>query len=92
MKQKLLQQQRQQLTDRIKGVLEFMVNIKRTEPPQPLLTRDEILYIAKKLAEERKWCVKLALAVLECRLDADRRFREAQLAYSLLREEITKGL
>jgi hypothetical protein len=59
--------------------------------PQPLLTRNEILYIAKKLANDRNWCVKLALAVVECRLDAERRFREADLAYSLLNEEITRG-
>jgi hypothetical protein len=64
----------------------------RTEPPpQPLVTRNEILYVAKKLANERKWCIKLALAVVECRLEAEQRYREADLAYSLLNEEITKG-
>lgn len=65
----------------------------RTEtPPQPLLTRNEILSIAKKLANDRNWCVKLALAVVESRLDAERRYREANLAYCLLNEEITRGL
>jgi hypothetical protein len=68
-----------------------MTNTTRTEPPQPLLTRNEILDVAKKLAHDRNWTVKLALAVLQCRLDADRRYREADLAYSLLDEEITRG-
>jgi hypothetical protein len=68
-----------------------MTNSTRTEPPQPLLTRNEILDVAKKLAHDRNWKVKVALAVLQCRLDADRRYREAQLAYSLLEEEITRG-
>jgi hypothetical protein len=63
----------------------------RTEPPQPLLTRGEILDIAKKLAHDRKWPVKLALAILQCRLDAERRYRVADLAYSLLDEVITRG-
>ncbi|MDQ3837286.1 MAG: hypothetical protein M3270_10195 [Thermoproteota archaeon] len=67
-----------------------MSNIVSTEPLERMLTRDEILYIAKKLANNRNWCVKLALAVIECRLDADRRYQEADLAYSLLNEEITK--
>ncbi len=71
-------------------LLNFMSNIASTEPPEPMLTRDEILYIAKKLANNRNWCVKLALAVIECRLDAGRRYQEADLAYSLLNEEITK--
>jgi hypothetical protein len=65
----------------------------RTEPsPQPPLTRNEILDVAKKLAHDRNWSVKLALAVVQCRLDADRRYREADLAYSLLDEEITRGV
>jgi hypothetical protein len=68
-----------------------MTNMTRTEPPHPLLTRSEILDIAKKLAHERKWSVKLALAILQYRLDAERRYREAGLAYSLLDEEITRG-
>lgn len=67
-----------------------MMNTSRTGSPQALLTRDEILDIAKKLAQERNWSVKLALAILQCRLDAERRYREADLAYSLLDEEITK--
>ena len=69
-----------------------MMNTSRTESPQTLLTRDEILDIAKKLAQERNWSVKLALAILQCRLDAERRYREADLAYSLLDEEITKAV
>jgi hypothetical protein len=73
--------------------MNFMTNMTRTEPPpQPLLTRNEILDAAKKLAHDRNWSVKLALAVLQCRLDADRRYREAYLAYSLLDEEITRGV
>ncbi len=68
-----------------------MTNTIRTESPQTLLTRNEILDVAKKLAHDRNWTVKLALAVLQCRLDADRRYREADLAYSLLDEEITRG-
>jgi hypothetical protein len=68
------------------------MNTSRTESPQALLTRDEILDIAKKLAQERNWSVKLALAILQCRLDAERRYREADLAYSLLDEEITKAV
>ena len=66
------------------------MNTSRTGSPQPLLTRNEILDIAKKLAEDRNWSVKLALAIVQCRLDAERRYREADLAYSLLDEEITK--
>jgi len=69
-----------------------MMNTSRTGSPQALLTRDEILDIAKKLAQERNWSVKLALAILQCRLDAERRYREADLAYSLLDEEITKAV
>ena len=68
-----------------------MANMTSTEPPRPLLTRVEILDIAKKLAHDRNWSVKLALAILQCRLDAERRYREADLAYSLLDEEITRG-
>jgi hypothetical protein len=68
-----------------------MTNPIRTEPPQPLLTRNEILDLARKLAHDRNWSVKLALAVVQCRLDVDRRYREADLAYSLLNEEITRG-
>jgi hypothetical protein len=60
-------------------------------PPQSRLTRDEILDIAKKLAHERNWSVKLALAIVQYRLDADRHYREADMAYSLLDEEITRG-
>ena len=67
-----------------------MMNTSRTGSPQVLLTRNEILDIAKKLAQERNWSVKLALAIVQCRLDAERRYREADLAYSLLDEEITK--
>jgi hypothetical protein len=70
-----------------------MTNMTRTEqPPQPRLTRNEILDIAKKLAHDRDWSVRLALAILQCRLDADRRYREADLAYSLLDEEIMRGV
>jgi hypothetical protein len=75
------------------GALNFMTNMTRTEPPpQPRLTRNEILDVAKKLAHDRNWSVRLALAILQCRLDADRRYREADLAYSLLDEEITRGV
>lgn len=69
-----------------------MTNTTWTEPPQELLSRGEILDIAKKLARDRNWSIKLALAILQCRLDADRRYREACLAYSLLDEEITRGV
>jgi hypothetical protein len=69
-----------------------MTNTSRTGSPQALLTRIEILAIAKKLAEDRNWSVKLALAIVQCRLDAERRYREADLAYSLLDEEITKAV
>ena len=72
--------------------MRVMMNTSRTESPQALLTRDEILDIAKKLAQERNWSVKLSLAILQCRLDAERRYREADLAYSLLDEEITKAV
>jgi hypothetical protein len=72
--------------------MSVMMNTSRTESPQPLLTRNEILDIANKLAQERNWSVKLALAILQCRLDAERRYREADLAYSLLDEEITKAV
>jgi hypothetical protein len=72
--------------------MSVMMITSRTESPQALLTRDEILDIAKKLAQERNWSVKLALAILQCRLDAERRYREADLAYSLLDEEITKAV
>jgi hypothetical protein len=68
-----------------------MTSITRTAPPQPLLTRDEILDAAKKLAHERNWSVKLALAVLQYRLDADSHFQESDLAYLLLDEEVTRG-
>jgi hypothetical protein len=44
------------------------------------------------LALERNWSLKLALAIVQCRLDAERRYREAELAYSLLDEEITRGV
>jgi len=63
----------------------------KTEPSQPPLTRDEILDVAKILAHDKNWSIKLALAVLQCRLDAKRRYREADLAYSLLDEEIIRG-
>ena len=72
--------------------MSVMMNTSRTESPEALLTRDEILDIAKKLAQDRNWSVKLALAILQCRLDAERRYREADLAYSLLDEEITKAV
>ena len=68
------------------------MNTSRTGSPQVLLTRNEILDIAKELALERNWSVKLALAIVQCRLDAERRYREADLAYSLLDEEITKAV
>jgi len=67
-----------------------MTNMIRTEP-QALLKRGEMLDVAKELAHDRNWPVRLALAVVQCRLDADRRYREADLAYSLLDEEITGG-
>ena len=67
-----------------------MANMTRTEP-QTLLKRDEILDVAKKLAHDRNWPLRLALAVVQCRLDADGRYREADLAYSILDEEITRG-
>ncbi len=70
-----------------------MTNMTNPEPsPQPLLIRNEILDVAKKLAHDRNWSLRLALAILQCRLDADRRYREADLAYSLLDEEITGGV
>jgi hypothetical protein len=70
-----------------------MTNMTRTEPPPQLrLTRNEILDVAKKLAHDRNWSVKLALAIVQCRLDSERRYLEADLAYSLLDEEITRGL
>lgn len=50
-----------------------MTNTTWTKPPQELLSRSEILCIAKKLAHDRNWSIKLALAILQCRLDADRR-------------------
>jgi hypothetical protein len=69
-----------------------MTNMTRTEPPPQLrLTRNEILDVAKKLAHDRNWSVKLSLAIVQCRLDSERRYREADLAYSLLDEEITRG-
>ncbi len=68
-----------------------MGNMADTGLPQPLLTRNEILNVAKKLAHDRNCSVKLALAVVQCRLDAERRYREADLAYSLLDEEIIRG-
>ncbi len=71
--------------------MNLMMNSTKTDPPQPLLTRDELLDVAKKLAHDRNWSVKLALAVVQCRLDGERRYREANLAYSLLNEEITRG-
>lgn len=71
--------------------MNFMTNTTRTEPSQPLLTRNEVLDVARKLAHDRNWSVRLALAILQCRLDANRRYREADLAYSLLDEEITRG-
>ena len=71
--------------------MNFMRNMAETGPPQPVLTRDEILDVAKKLALDRNCSVKLALAVVQCRLDAERRYREADLAYSLLDEEIIRG-
>jgi hypothetical protein len=70
-----------------------MTNMTRTEPPPQLrLTRNEILDVAKKLAHDRNWSVKLALAIVQCCLDSERRYREADLAYSLLDEEITRGV
>ena len=68
-----------------------MRNMAETGPPQPVLTRDEILDVAKKLAHDRNCSVKLALAVVQCRLDAERRYREADLANSLLDREIIRG-
>jgi hypothetical protein len=71
-----------------------MTNMTRTEPPPqpPLLKRNEILEVARKLAHDRNWSVKLALAIVQCRLDSERRYREAELAYSLLDEELTRGV
>jgi hypothetical protein len=71
--------------------LNFVTTVASTEGPQPILRREEILDIAKKLAVDRHWSVKLALAILQCRLDAERRYREADLAYSLLDEEVARG-
>ncbi len=68
-----------------------VTNITRTELPRPLLTRGEILDIAKRLAHDRHWSIKLALAIVQCRLDTEGRYREADLAYSLLDEEVTRG-
>ncbi len=72
--------------------MNFMMDMTRTEPPPAPLTRNEILDIAKKLAHDRNWSVKLALAIVQCRLDSERLYREADLAYSLLDEEITRGV
>jgi len=69
-----------------------MMSTNEAKSPQELLSRSEILDIAKKLARDRNWSIKLALAILQCRLDADRRYQEACLAYSLLDEEITRGV
>ena len=71
--------------------MNFVGNMAETRPPPPLLTRDEILDVAKKLAHDRNSSVKLALSIVHCRLDAERRYREAGLAYSLLSEEIIRG-
>ena len=49
------------------GVLTFMGNMADTGPPQPLLTRDEILDVAERLAHDRNCSVKLALALVQCR-------------------------
>jgi hypothetical protein len=73
-------------------VLSFRTNMTSTAAlSQPLLTRDEILDLAKKLAHDRNWSVKLGLAVLQYHLDADRRYIEADMAYSLLDEEVIRG-
>lgn len=73
-------------------MLNFRTNMTSTTAlSQPLLTRDEILDLAKKLAHDRNWSVKLALAVLQYRLDADRRYLEAEMAYSPLDEEVIRG-
>ena len=56
-----------------------MGNMADTGALQPLLTRDEILEVANKLAHDRDCSVKLALAVVQCRLHAVRRYREADL-------------
>jgi hypothetical protein len=71
--------------------LNLVTTIGSTEGPRLILRREEILDIAKKLAVDRHWSVKLALAILQCRLDAERRYREADLAYSLLEEEVARG-
>ncbi|MDP8886740.1 MAG: hypothetical protein M3M91_03000 [Thermoproteota archaeon] len=72
--------------------MNFRTNMTSTAAlSQPLLTRDEILDLAKKLAHDRNWSVKLALAVLQYRLDADRRYLESEMAYSLLDEEVIRG-
>lgn len=72
--------------------MNFRTNMTSTAAlSQPLLTRDEILDLAKNLAHDRNWSVKLALAVLQYRLDADRRYLEAEMAYSLLDEEVIRG-
>jgi hypothetical protein len=68
-----------------------MTNSTKTASPQPLLTRDEILDAARELAYDQNWSLMLGLAIVQCRLDADGRYREADLAYSLLYEEITRG-
>ena len=52
----------------------FMGNMADMRPPEPLLTRDEILDVAKKLARDRNCSVNLALAVVQCCLDAERRY------------------
>ena len=68
-----------------------MGNMADTGPPEPLLARDEILGVAKKLAHDSNCSVKLALAAVQCHPGAERRYREADLAYSLLDEEIIRG-
>jgi hypothetical protein len=72
--------------------LNFRTNMTSTAAlSQPLLTRDEILELAKKLAHDLNCSVKLALAVVQYRLDADSRYLEADMAYSLLDEEVIRG-
>ena len=71
--------------------MNFMRNMAEMRAPLSLLTRDEILDDAKKLAHERNCSVKLSLAIVQRGLDAEIRYREADLAYSLLNEEMIRG-
>jgi hypothetical protein len=54
-----------------------------------LVTRLDILEVAKTMARDREWPVELALSILYSRLKAQRRFREADLCFEVMQEEMT---